>query len=120
MKEDENVHDFYMNVMDYANVFDDLGEKMSDEKLVRKILRSLTKKFDMKVIAIEEAQDISTMRIDELVGSLKTYESAANERLEKKTKSIALMSNVEDEEIEDDIDSNESISEAIVLLGHKT
>ncbi|MCI80915.1 gag-pol polyprotein, partial [Trifolium medium] len=58
----------------------------------------------MKVTVMEEAQDISTMRVDELVGSLKTYESAANERLEKKGKSIALMSNAEDEEIEDDID----------------
>ncbi|MCI50668.1 gag-pol polyprotein, partial [Trifolium medium] len=48
MKEDESIHDFYMTVMDYANSFDILREKMDDEKLVRNILRSLTKKFDMK------------------------------------------------------------------------
>ncbi|MCI55648.1 gag-pol polyprotein, partial [Trifolium medium] len=70
----------------------------------------------MKATAIEEVQDISTMRVDALIGSLKTYESSANEILEKKSKSIALVSNAEDEEIENDIDSNESISEAIVLL----
>ncbi|GAU36127.1 hypothetical protein TSUD_292870 [Trifolium subterraneum] len=91
MKEDESVHNFYMNVMDFADSFDDLGEKLSDEKIVRKILRSLTKKFDMKVIAMEEAQDISTMKVDELVGSLQTYESSVNERIEKKNKSIAFV-----------------------------
>ncbi|MCI57870.1 gag-pol polyprotein, partial [Trifolium medium] len=48
MKEDESIHDFYLTVMDYANSFDILGEKMNDEKLVWKIPRSLTKKFDMK------------------------------------------------------------------------
>ncbi|GAU48358.1 hypothetical protein TSUD_282610 [Trifolium subterraneum] len=105
MKEDESVHDFYMNVMDFANSFDDLGEKMSDEKIVRKILRSLTKKFDMKVIAMEEAQDISTMRVDELIGSLQTYESSVNERIERKNKSIALVSNTAEEDEEDEQDS---------------
>ncbi|MCH94353.1 gag-protease polyprotein, partial [Trifolium medium] len=119
MKEDESIHDFYMTVMDYANSFDILGEKLDDEKLVRKILRSLTKKFDMKVTAIEEAQDISKMKVDELIGSLQTYESAANEKLEKKNKSIAFMSNTDEEELEIDVDSSDSISEAIVLLGRQ-
>ncbi|GAU50939.1 hypothetical protein TSUD_411360 [Trifolium subterraneum] len=119
MKEDESVHNFYMNVMDFANSFDDLGEKLSDEKIVRKILRSFTKKFDMKVIAMEEAQDISTMKVDELIGSLQTYESSVNERIEKKNKSIAFVSNAEDEDLESDIESTDSVSEAIVLLGRQ-
>lgn len=61
MQEDETIQDYYMNVLDIANSFDSLGEKLSDEKLVRKILRSLPKRFDMKVTAIEEAQDVSNM-----------------------------------------------------------
>ncbi|PNX54502.1 gag-protease polyprotein, partial [Trifolium pratense] len=116
MKEDESIHDFYMTVIEYANNFDILGEKMDDEKLIRKILRSLTKKFDMKVTAIEEAQDITKMKVDELIGSLQTYESTQNEKLEKKNKSIAFMSNADEEELDVDIDSTDSISEAIVLL----
>ncbi|XP_045792093.1 uncharacterized protein LOC123886861 [Trifolium pratense] len=119
MKEDESIHDFYMTVMEYANEFDMLGEKLDDEKLVRKILRSLTKKFDMKVTAIEEVQDISSMKVDELLGSLQTYEASINERLEKKNKSIAFMSNADEEETDIDIDSTDSISEAIILLGRQ-
>ncbi|MCH98734.1 gag-pol polyprotein [Trifolium medium] len=117
MKEDESIHDFHMNVLDFANSFDSLGEKMTDEKLVRKILRSLPKKFDIKVTSIEEAQDISNMKVDELVGSLQTFELTINERSEKKTKSIVFVSNADDEELENDMDANESISDAIVLLG---
>jgi len=61
MQKNETIQDYYMNVLDIANSFDSLGEKLSDEKLVRKILRSLPKRFDMNVTAIEEAQDISSM-----------------------------------------------------------
>ncbi|PNX69358.1 gag-protease polyprotein, partial [Trifolium pratense] len=93
------------------------GEKLDDEKLVRKILRSLTKKFDMKVTAIEEAQDITKMKVDELICSLQTYESAQNEKLEKKNKNIVFMSITDEEEVDFDVDSSDSISEAIVLLG---
>jgi hypothetical protein len=52
MKEIKNIHDFHVNILDIANSFDSLGEKMFDEKLVRKILISLPKRFDMKVTAI--------------------------------------------------------------------
>ncbi|CAJ2645798.1 unnamed protein product [Trifolium pratense] len=50
MKEKESIHDFQMNVLDFANSFDALGKPISDEELVGKILRSLPKRFDMKVI----------------------------------------------------------------------
>ncbi|MCH86967.1 gag-protease polyprotein [Trifolium medium] len=92
---------------------------MSDEKLVSKMLRSLPKRFDMKVTAIEEAQNLSTMQLEELVGSLQTYELGKNQRNEKKNKSIAFVSNAGDEEPLGDLDSDESLSEAIVLLGRQ-
>jgi RNase H-fold protein (predicted Holliday junction resolvase) len=45
----------FRTILDIANAFDSLREKISEEKLVKKILRSLPKRFDMKVTAIEEA-----------------------------------------------------------------
>lgn len=98
MKEDENIQDFHMNTLDMANSFDSLGEKMSDEKLVRKILRSLPKRFDMKVTTIEEAQNISSMKVDELIGSLQNFEIVINNREENKGKSIAFVSDADVEE----------------------
>ena len=104
MKDDESIHDFHMNILDIANTSSALGEKMSEEKLVRKILRSLPKKFDMKVTTIEEAQDISNMKVEELVGSLQTFELAINERSEKKNKSIDFISNTNDQEVQCDME----------------
>src|ERR1044072_1483319 len=70
MSEEETIVEFHMRVHDLANASFALGEKMSDEKFFRKILRALPRKFAMKVAAIEEAQDISSMQVDELIGSL--------------------------------------------------
>lgn len=53
MKEDESIHDFHMNIIEIFNASSALGEKMSEAKLVRKILRYLPKRFDMMVSAIE-------------------------------------------------------------------
>ena len=119
MKEDESIYDFHMSILEITNASSALGEKMSEEKLVRKMLRSLPKRFDMKVTAIEEAQDINKMRLDELVGSLQTFELSINERSEKKNKSIAFVTNTEDEEEECDMGIDEGISNAIVLLGRQ-
>jgi hypothetical protein len=59
-----------MSILDIANMSSSLGEKMLKEKLVRKILILLPKKFDMKVTTIEKARDIGNMKVDELIGSL--------------------------------------------------
>ncbi|MCI77701.1 gag-pol polyprotein, partial [Trifolium medium] len=76
---------------------------------------SLPKQFDIKVTAIEEAQDIATMKVDELVGSLQTFELGIKDRNEKKSKSIAFFSNADEEESQGDPETDESISDAIVL-----
>ena len=101
--------------MDIANDSEHLGENIFEDKLIRKMLRSLPRKFDMKVISIEESRDISTMIMDKLVGSLKTYESAINERLEKK-KSIVFSTRIEDSE-DCDVLNLEVASEELVLMG---
>ena len=51
-----------------------LREKIEDSKVVRKILRSLPESFRAKVTAIEESKDLDEIKIQELIGSLQTYE----------------------------------------------
>ncbi|KAK2374328.1 hypothetical protein QL285_075300 [Trifolium repens] len=119
MKDDESIQDFHLSLLDIANSFEALGEKISDEKLSRKLLRSLPKRFDMKVTAIEEAHDISTMKMDELVGSLQTFEIVLNDRGDKKNKSIAFVTNTEDDVAESDDEEGDSIADAIAMLGRQ-
>ena len=72
-----------------------------------KILRSLPSKCDAKVIAIQEAKNLTKLPLEELIGSLKTYEitlaKKQQEKEDKKKKSIALKATTkEKEEVEEE------------------
>ncbi|CAM8947565.1 unnamed protein product [Rhodiola kirilowii] len=79
MREDETIADFNTRVLDISNASFAFGERMTEEMLVRKVLRSLTKRYAMKALAFKEAHDVKTMRLDELMGSLRTHEMDMNE-----------------------------------------
>jgi hypothetical protein len=55
-----------------------LGEEFDDSLLVQKILRSLPDKFNPKVSAIEELNDLKTLSIDQLLVILTAYEMRIN------------------------------------------
>jgi len=117
MLEDKSVQDYHLNILDIAIAFDSLREKISEEKLVIKILRYLPKRFDVKVTAIEEVHDISSMKVDELIGSLQNFELVVDNRTKKKGKSIAFISFTENDVVLGDCVGDEDLSENLVLLG---
>ncbi|GJW47323.1 retrovirus-related pol polyprotein from transposon TNT 1-94 [Tanacetum coccineum] len=51
-----------------------LDESFSSRNHVRKFLRALPTKWRLKVTAIEETKDLSTLPLDVLIGNLKVYE----------------------------------------------
>jgi len=77
-----------IKVRDLRNSKVSLGKQISNVKLIQKILRSLTERFRIKVTAIEESKDLEEMKIEELVGSLQTYEYSLPSV--RKAKTIAL------------------------------
>jgi len=119
MKDDESIQDFHMSILELANASGSLGEKMIEEKLVGKILRSLPKRFDMKVTAIEEAQHIANMKVEELIRSLQTFEMAIDDHPEKKNKGIAFLYIAFNDQTEGDLVIDEEIFETVVLLGRQ-
>ncbi|CAM8923678.1 unnamed protein product [Rhodiola kirilowii] len=99
MQEDETIADFNTRVLDISNESFALGEPMSEETLVRKVLRSLPKRYAMKALAVKEAHDVRTMRLDELMGSLQAYQMEMEmemdeEEQHKKVKCVGLQSEV--------------------------
>ena len=82
-----------------------LGEKTEDSKIVRKILRSLPESFLAKVIVIEESKDLDDIKVQELVGSLQTYEMSLPNQW--KSKSLALKTI--NEKVEDQDSSGEDV-----------
>jgi hypothetical protein len=88
MLEEETFNEFYTKISDLRDSMISLGKKISDAKIIKKILKSLPERFRIKVITIEESKDLDTIRIEELVGSLQTYEFSLPPF--RKTKPIAL------------------------------
>jgi len=96
---------------------------------VSKILRSLPARWRPKVTAIEEAKDLNTLSVEDLVSSLKVHEISLNEHEPaKKSKSIALPSKgksskalkvIESEEESHDGDSDEDPAEMMAMLSNR-
>ena len=74
MKEGEKVDTFLGRTLTLVNKMKSNGETMEQSMVVSKILRSLTIKFNYVVCSIEESNDLSTLSIDELHGSLLVHE----------------------------------------------
>jgi hypothetical protein len=78
MNEDETISKYFLRVEELVNAMKGLGENFDDPLLVQKILRSLPDKFNPKLSAIEELNDLKTLSIDQLLGNLTTYEMIIN------------------------------------------
>ncbi|XP_024993929.1 uncharacterized protein LOC112527480 [Cynara cardunculus var. scolymus] len=74
MKEFEIVEDFYNRTILVLNQLHFNGEIIVDRRVVEKILRSLTKKFEYVLVVIEESKYISVMSLERLLGILQSHE----------------------------------------------
>jgi len=113
MLEDETFREFYSKMRDLRNSMVSLGKSVSDVKLIRKILRSLPERFRIKVTTIEESKDLKEMKIEELVGSLQTYELFLPPV--KKVKTIALKASKKKTKVSSEEDS-ENEEDAVAML----
>ncbi|XP_023520805.1 uncharacterized protein LOC111784280 [Cucurbita pepo subsp. pepo] len=74
MKAGKGVSEYFSRVMSTTNDMRNCGEDMPDVKIVEKILRSLTDKFNFVVCLIEESKEIDQLTVDELQASLLVHE----------------------------------------------
>ena len=105
MGDDEAFDSFYGKLNEIVIAKLNLGEKIEDSKVVRKILRSLSETFRAKVTVIEESKDLDEIKIQELIGSIQTYELGLPSH--KSSKSLALKTIIErmdDSSEEDDVE----------------
>ena len=80
MTKEESVKEMFTRFTEIINNLNSLGRTFTNEEKVRKILRCLPKsKWGPKVTAIEEAQDLTLLTLDNLLGKLITHEMSLNE-----------------------------------------
>ncbi|KAL6313657.1 hypothetical protein AAG906_010075 [Vitis piasezkii] len=101
----EITHEGTNQVKEFTNIvngLEALGKTYKESEKVMKILRSLPSKWHTKVTAIQEAKDLTKLPMEELIGSLMTYEINLAKKLQegedKKKKNIALKATTKEEE----------------------
>ncbi|CAL1407104.1 unnamed protein product [Linum trigynum] len=74
MDSGESIHHMYSRFTSLINQLKGLGKTLPSTELNRKILRTLPKEWLPKRTAIDEAKDLQILSVDELIGSLMSYE----------------------------------------------
>ena len=82
----ETITSMYTRFTDIVNNLKKLNKVYTDDDLCRKILRSLFWTCDLNITTIQEARDLNTLKVEELVGSLMTYEIGLNQHKEEELK----------------------------------
>ncbi|XP_057418308.1 uncharacterized protein LOC130712495 [Lotus japonicus] len=116
MKENESTDDMFGRFQTIVNGLRNLDRKYENVDQITKILRCLPRRWRPKVTAIQEAKDLSTLRLEDLLGSLKVHEiELANDEGLKKQKSIAFKANsskaIQTKEQSENEESSEELSE---------
>jgi len=129
MKDDESIEEMYSRFQTLVSGLQILKKSYVASDHVSKILRSLPARWRPKVTSIEEAKDLNTLSVEDLVSSLKVHEISLNEHEpSKKSKSIALPSKgksskalkvKESEEESLDRDSDEDPAEKMAMLSNR-
>ena len=105
MSDDETFDEFYAKLNDIVNSAFNLGEVYDQPKIVRKILKPLIEDFRPKVTAIIESKDVYTIFVDELIGSLQSYESDLPKTNKSKSMALKSIDDVDDCGFGDEISS---------------
>ncbi|GKV49445.1 hypothetical protein SLEP1_g56196 [Rubroshorea leprosula] len=115
---EESIQDMYTRLNDIVTNLKALGKVYPSQEVVRKVLRSLPKNWEAKKTAIEESKDLNTLKLEDLIGKLMTYEIEVQvycgvEVVEKKKKNVAFKANNQKEENEDDASNEEDITKLV-------
>jgi len=129
MKDDETIEAMYSRFQTLVFGLQILKKSYVASDHVSKILRSLPARWRPKVTAIEEAKDLRTLSVEDLISSLKVHEISLDKHdYAKKTKSIALPSKgkssktlkvIEFDDESPDRDSDEDPAEKMAMLSSR-
>ncbi|KAK2975176.1 hypothetical protein RJ640_000103 [Escallonia rubra] len=114
LKENESVNEMYSRFTLIVNKLKLLGKVYPKNEMVRKVLRSFPKRWEVKVTVIQEARDLNVLKLEELLGSLMTHEITIMIHDVKETtlkkKSLALKAEASHEAEESSGDSDNDIA----------
>ena len=126
MQANESVKSWFNRYTMIVNQLNQLGKVILKDEMVKRLLRSLPKSWRSTVVAIREAKDLNKISLDEICGSLLTYEQKVNQideeekkELVEKKKGIALKTSSRNKELYEDSCENEDAEMAMIVRRYK-
>ncbi|GAU38671.1 hypothetical protein TSUD_292530 [Trifolium subterraneum] len=127
MDENESIAEYFNKIINITNQMKSCGSTVSDGDMVEKVIGTLSSKFDYIIVAIMEAKDVSTMKLEELQCSLESHEQRINARAKNRTlikhcghphqrREMPTRTRYNNEESKANLSQNDSGSEADPLL----
>lgn len=116
IKEEETNVEFNVWLCHIANNSFSLGEKMLEEKLARKILRSILKRFDIKVTSIGEVRGVGKLKVDEFDWIHSNFGNDNKWKIIEKSKSMVFKAEVKEDDDQIKGDADENLTEYSALL----
>lgn len=83
MPDDELIQGYIHKVNEVINAIKGTGEKIEESNVVRKVLFILPKPYKSKRFAIKESRDLDKYTLDQLLGSLSTFEIVEMDYIKK-------------------------------------
>ncbi|CAN6684544.1 unnamed protein product [Malus baccata var. baccata] len=74
MTNSENLDDYLGRFFGIVNNLKSLGEDVTEQRIVQKLLMSLSRKYKSIVSIIEETRDLDAIRVEEVIASVKVYD----------------------------------------------
>jgi hypothetical protein len=82
MKDSDSVDHFMIHIMSIVKQLRNHVEDIQDQKFIEKVHCSLPDKFNLVIVSIEESKDMSTLTVEEFMGSTLTLENRFNRNIE--------------------------------------
>ncbi|CAL8993724.1 unnamed protein product [Prunus brigantina] len=86
MKDDETLSVYLTRLLELVNQMKGYGENLPRERLVQKLLISLTKDFDLVCYVIEQTKNIETIEVQEVIAALRGFAQRLDRHAENTTK----------------------------------
>ena len=67
MKDNESIKEYVDRLMEVVNKIRLLGEDLTDQRVVEKVLVSLPERFESKISSLEDSKDLTKISLAELV-----------------------------------------------------
>ena len=74
MRDSEQLKDYFTRFLNFVNQMKTYGDPISNQRVVKKILISLPERYDSIVSVIEQTKDLETLVVEDLMGTIKTFE----------------------------------------------